>query len=183
MKRKRDSQRGKVYAAEGKHSRWDDPGDRFASLRDVHEWLNKLTNERWFRNRWPRDAALVANGKPMHRWLIKDGRGTRYARGGFQRMNLPVWARRKIVILHEMAHGLCGNYVAAHGREFCRTFLELVRYAMGRPAADELKRLFREHGAKWHKMQPGRKPSPAALAALRRYREAKKLAAAERDQS
>lgn len=182
MRRKRDSQRSKVYRAESKHSGRRDI--RFAGLRDVHEWLNRITNERWFRNRWPGSAArILASGKPMHRWQIKDGRGTRHARGGYHYMNLPQWARCKLVILHEMAHGLCNTYVAAHGRLFCRTLLELVRYAMGRPAADELKRLFREHGVKWHKRQPGRKPSPAALAALRRYREAKKLAAAERDQS
>jgi len=75
---------------------------------------------------------------------IRDGRGSRWARGDLYTISLPKWARRPVVVYHEAAHSLLCNgtankrYLArnqriavpAHGPEFVRLYIELLaRYA------------------------------------------------------
>lgn len=65
---------------------------------------------------------------------IKDGRGTTWARGGTTVINLPLWARAKVIVLHEAAHGIHQRLSAgleeqaAHGPEFARVLLELIAH-------------------------------------------------------
>lgn len=67
---------------------------------------------------------------------VKDGRGTRVARGGFSLISLPIWARCVGVVLHEVTHTILANRcskVAPHGPEFARLMAELVVRFGGQP--------------------------------------------------
>lgn len=65
---------------------------------------------------------------------VSDGRGTRLAKGGRWRINLPRWARSKIVVLHETAHSLRRNLDEPwHGREFATLLLDLWEHYAGIP--------------------------------------------------
>lgn len=62
---------------------------------------------------------------------VLDGRGRSKACGSRWQIKLPRWARRPIVVLHEVAHALLdGKELMFHGREFAMLVLELWnRYA------------------------------------------------------
>ena len=60
---------------------------------------------------------------------VYDGRGRRRASGSRWRIMLPVWARTKLVVLHEIGHSLQKSE-PWHSPEFARLCLELwVHYA------------------------------------------------------
>jgi putative metallohydrolase (TIGR04338 family) len=61
---------------------------------------------------------------------------------------LPRWGRSERVILHELAHHATPRYCAAHGPEYARTFLDLVRHFMGREVAQQLEEAFESHRVK-----------------------------------
>lgn len=146
MKTPRDSQRQKVYDAERTIAAWGD--ERFETLLELEAWLNGILARAWFKRRWPTFRQLS----------IKDGRGRRSACGEslqiggnpvIGEITMPLWARTKLVALHELAHCLTPNKYASHGREFCKVFVELVQFGMGKEHSDELKKAFRTHRAKY----------------------------------
>ena len=57
--------------------------------------------------------------------MIKDGRGTRTARGHRWRISLPRGSRIPSVVLHEIAHSILPEGDAGHGPVFARFVLEL----------------------------------------------------------
>ena len=76
-----------------------------------------------------------------------------------------------MVVLHEMAHGLSPTQLgfgkgesASHGRAFCRVFLELVRFAVGREVEVLLKGNFKRFRVKYVRVGQYR-PSPQTIAA------------------
>lgn len=93
-----------------------------------------------------------------HWWvLVKDGRGRRNAgadcaglhNGGY--LLMPRWSRCELILLHEMAHLISHRKPhAPHGRLFAKTFLDLVRWKMGKEAHAALRAAFRKHRVKWH---------------------------------
>lgn len=116
----RDTQRSKVYRWERRWVLgWDGPEMTLDECRALVERVLKAFGGRSF----PR---------------IADGRGTRIARGSRYRISLPRWARRRPIVLHEVAHALLprgismlGGFgvIPGHGPEFVRLFIELlVRY-------------------------------------------------------
>lgn len=167
----RDRQRAKVYRAD---DALDAHGgrERIDDLDDIQAWLMSLSRRAWYRRRWPDHARWVA-GKGFD---LRDGRGTRIARGGGRFLNLPRWARTKSTILHELAHCLDSS-AEPHGWRFCHTLRLLARFVLGKDAEAALVASFREEGVRYKKprkrvyMSPERK---AALAArLVEYRAAK----------
>ena len=61
---------------------------------------------------------------------IKDGRGTRTARGGAWHLNLPLWARHPELVIHEIAHTVMARCWGlskhqAHGPEYVRVLIHL----------------------------------------------------------
>jgi len=64
--------------------------------------------------------------------VVKDGRGTAYARGYSYEINLPRWARTTVTVLHEVAHSIHTKYrqgdEATHGKEFMRIFIDLLAH-------------------------------------------------------
>ena len=65
--------------------------------------------------------------------IIKNGKGTRVARGGAKFINLPKWARNYGAVLHETTHCLIermkhNDVDGGHGPYFMRTYIELLGY-------------------------------------------------------
>lgn len=138
------------------------------TLPEIEAYVWKLVKSAWFQRRWSIPAL------PQ----IEDGRGSRRARGGMSRLQFPRWSRYEMVVLHELAHFVTirtyGHYgAAAHGREYCAIYLELVEHMMGTGAAADLRDAFKAHGVKY---KPKRELSPERREALREH--GRRLAAA-----
>lgn len=149
MKRPRDSQRSKVYKAQ-----WVVFKERetMATTDQCWEYIKKIVNTEWFRKRYPHKYDNMI-------W-VKSGQGSRRARAltslesrGIT-MVLPRWARTEWVILHELAHCVTPKTVAAHGREYCRTYLDLVYRFLGPEKGSELSKSFRENRVRYVLRKP-----------------------------
>jgi putative metallohydrolase (TIGR04338 family) len=140
--RPRDSQRSKLYKAE---RAWFDPTARyqpeFETIAECRAFVDSVTKTKFWqdRSRW----RFVA---------ITDGRGRRSAAGGGGEIRLPRSMRSRWVILHELAHVIHWEdrpEVAAHGREFAKTYLALVGRFLSVEDARGLRNSMREHRAKF----------------------------------
>lgn len=103
--RTRDSQRSKVYEAEGcildkriLNGSVPEHGRVFDSIHEVRDYVNALLDEAWWKRR-----SLVATV------TVGDGRGHRRAVSYDGHIEIPRWARTEGVVLHEMAHEM-SNY-------------------------------------------------------------------------
>ncbi len=183
--RKRDSQRSKLYAAE--RLAWGRCGDPYIGnpkhghtvpLKDVQDWVDMITRSRfWKTYKVPR---IEARGRGSYyltqinrypKILVKDGRARRNAYGsptGY--INLPLWARTYWVTLHEIAHVIQTEH-PAHGRQYARIYLDLVRRFIDPEAAKKLKTAYIEKGVKSTKKRKA--TSSGNPEALKRYRETK----------
>lgn len=121
----RDSQKSKLYAWENRECdalRYDHKHECVPTM-EISE-IKKLVT------RVARDYGL------SHRKVrVKDGRGRRAAcySANERAIKLPRWARREVVVLHELAHWLVQVMlyrqasIASHGKEFTGIFMELLR--------------------------------------------------------
>jgi hypothetical protein len=131
--RARDNQRQKVYNWE--RTLRNSPANKTLTLDECKNLIKKVCQ------RYSKAIPYVS-----------DGRGTSYARGGANRINLPKWARETIFVLHELAHSIqlvkgeqIGNDRPAwHGAEFARLFIELLAWQKIAPKA-ELMKSARQH--------------------------------------
>jgi putative metallohydrolase (TIGR04338 family) len=145
----RDSQRGRVYAAE-RHIEWEDDGRvGDGSLQAAEEFVGRITRSNWWRKR--------AQPYQFH-ITVKDGRGNRKASAGPASITLPRWARKEWVVLHELAHCLSWdecrrNGEGGHGRTFVRTYLALVDRFLGKDTGRVMREVFREHRVKWSQLK------------------------------
>jgi putative metallohydrolase (TIGR04338 family) len=123
-RRPRDAQRQRLYDWEHVFIRPRDTTAR--SLDECQRWVDRLRA----------DAGLR---RPI---VVGDGRGSKRARWipADRRIELPLWARRKYVVLHEMAHAICDERngqtesretIAAHGAEFLRIYVDLLAEYLG----------------------------------------------------
>ena len=55
--------------------------------------------------------------------VLGDGRGRRHACGSRQVIKLPRWARTRVIVLHECAHGMSDD---GHGPGFVRAYVTLL---------------------------------------------------------
>lgn len=154
--KRRDMQKAKLYRAEKVLLPYGKVGDE--SVPACEAFVKSVWQSTWVKKHFVR-ARL--NGPPE----IADGRGTRIARGGLNRLNLPRWARTKAVVLHEITHALTPDR-PAHGWVFCKNYLAIVQHFMGTEAAKELRVAYREHRVRYN---PPRRLSPATLAKLREH--------------
>lgn len=135
----KDPQQKRVYGAEGRHSEWR--CNRFVAFGELEHFVKTIEASVWYR-------ARVGNRS------IEVGRGADddlAARGGLFYISIPPIHRRKMVVLHEVAHAIYwrpGSAAQDHGPNFCRVYLELVEKFIGVPAALELVRLFKSKGVK-----------------------------------
>lgn len=158
----RDSQRSKVYKSENATPMRNETP---MSFEETIAFVRKIEKS----NYW-----LDHNFDAIRPLEIADGRGTRQAYAEFwYKISLPKWSRIKLVILHELAHIAISRTmsspteiktVAAHGREFCKVYLGLVRHYMGKKAHDELRDSFKAHRVKY---KDKKQLSPETLAKLR----------------
>lgn len=122
----RDSQRSQLYAAEAKLKTGLDPG--FRTTYAIGNFIDEMIATRWWQERYPEVTYIK----------VKDGRGRRSAcasRSG-RYIKLPLWARNKHVILHEVAHVVTRGDVPAHGREYAKNYHDLLLKFAGPEAAD-----------------------------------------------
>lgn len=142
MKRPRDSQRSKVYAAENKA--FPHMHDERMTLAGCKSFVSIVVNCQFWKE---------SKGRKIVK--IKDGRGTRRAMyyPKTNKINLPKWARNEWVIIHELAHFLCWqkheDTVPSHGVKFCGIYLKLVEQVLGAEAAVDLAVSFEMRGVKY----------------------------------
>ena len=132
-KRLRDSQRSRIYASEKGLRR----GQRFLDMRECQRYVDLVVASPWWQERFGSRSRVQA----------RDGRGRRHA-GAYDHkraITLPRWSRSELIILHELAHIATPLEFAAHGPEFARNYLELVRYFMGERAGARLENAYREN--------------------------------------
>nr|WP_280275418.1 TIGR04338 family metallohydrolase [Nocardia wallacei] len=152
----RDTQRAKVYDAEGLVRRMFERADeygsrtvdlhgsqltlpierRFASVESVQTYVDRVLSLNWVRAQWERSQ------RPL---TVRARAGASAAHYEVETAVLAVplhtrgaaWALRELVILHEVAHHLepGGAEPAAHGPEFCSRYVELVDGVIGPEAA------------------------------------------------
>lgn len=156
----RDYQRQRVYIAEHDAFHRIDAGPPYPDdLTELRRRISVITTSSW----WARQGGSPV---PAERIDLRDGRGTSWARGGggisptrggWAYLNLPRWARKREVVLHELAHVLVDHQrangrirgaVAAHGRHFTRAMLALVGRWVSVDAARTLRAAYRERGAR-----------------------------------
>ncbi len=154
----RDTQRSRVYAAEefvrtlfdraGQHSsRTIDffgesitlpPEARFASVESVQRYVDEVLA-------LPAVAEIGSATGPVAVRARRAVTAAHYeSRGGTGVIAVPdrlsaTWAMRELVVLHEVAHHLCGPDVPAHGTEFVATFCALATAVMGPEAGHVLR--------------------------------------------
>lgn len=149
----RDTQRKRLYDAE-REAIWD-MGRKLPQVEECERYVARVLASKWWMDRCP-----------VRCIQIKDGRGCRWATMRGRVIVLPKWARKELVVLHELGHVLTyqGARTASHGREFAAAYLGLVQRFMGGMAARELKAAFKRHRVRY---RPKRQLSPERLAALR----------------
>lgn len=140
--RERDSQQGRLYAAENRVRRKH--GAKFKTSDEAREFINRVVHSKW----WREQGYVV----PDH-IEIRFRKSGRFARGGgwhyvmtgltrFE-LTLPKWAWQEIVILHELAHCVItcrpgGRQIAWHGYEFTQVLLAMVEHFVSAKARDAL---------------------------------------------
>lgn len=108
------------------------PAERkFASLESVQRYVDAVLALPRVRAEHPTRAAAPIT--------VRRRRGNSQAHYEFTSATLALpmglgeagWAMRELVVLHELAHHLCGDAVARHGPQFRRTLLDLIDAALG----------------------------------------------------
>lgn len=161
----RDTQRAKVYAAEefvrtlfdraAEHgNRVVDffgtqltlpPEGRFASVQSVQTYVDDVLGMAVVRESWPVGDSLVVRARrgvtAAHYERFDDGAAIAVPEGR------TTWALRELVVLHEIAHHLCGAE-PPHGPEFVATFCELAGAVMGPEVAHVLRVVYAKEGVR-----------------------------------
>jgi putative metallohydrolase (TIGR04338 family) len=133
--RPRDSQRARLYRAEGEV----DAGRRLPTVERMQAWVDGLATQDWFLVRWGERTFDVRPGFG-HRRATADQHGV---------LQMPKWARTELVLLHEVAHCLTPSTCAAHGPEYAGVLLALARRGMGPATAQALEDAFAGQRVRW----------------------------------
>ena len=126
-----DNQRPLVYRAEDE-SAWWVQGNHM-ELGEIDELVNNISE-------WA----------GIHKPILRDGRGTRIARGRRESLSLPRFARNVSYVCHEMSHCIAAQHEMddSHGPHFARIMLDVVRQFVSDDASKDLRYHFRERGVK-----------------------------------
>ena len=133
--RPRDSQRARLYRAEG----GVDTGRRLPTVAKMQAYVEEIVGADWFLARWGERAFEVRPGYG-HRRATADEHGV---------LQMPKWARTELVLLHEVAHCLTPRSVASHGPEYAGVLLALARRAMSPGTAQALEDAFTRERVRW----------------------------------
>ncbi len=134
--RPRDSQRARLYRAEGQV----DAGRSLPTVPSMQAWVDGLVATDWFVARWG-DRAFEVRPGFGHR------RATADAVNGV--LQMPKWARSELVLLHEIAHCLTPLTFASHGPEYAGVLLALARRGIGPGTAQLLEDAFARERVRW----------------------------------
>ena len=133
--RPRDSQRARLYRAEGEV----DSGRRLPTVERMQAYVDALCAADWFLPRWGAQTIEVRPGFG-HRRATADEHGV---------LQMPKWARTELVLLHEVAHCLTPRTCAPHGPEYAGVLLALARRGMGPGSAQRLEDAFARQRVRW----------------------------------
>ncbi len=133
--RPRDSQRARLYRAEGEV----DAGRRLPTVERMQAWVDGLVATEWFVARWG-DRHFEVRPGFGHRRATADQHGV---------LQMPKWARSELVLLHEVAHCLTPVAYASHGPEYAGVLLALARRGMGPGTAQLLEDAFARGRVRW----------------------------------
>lgn len=143
----RDSQKKRVYKAE-RAVFLANPTRRFNTLEQCVDFAVKVLKKRAIRNRYDD----VIGDKTV---TVAFRRG-RFSYGWYSGIELSKYGRCEWIILHELAHVIQQRWerknrehTAHHCWLFCKIYLDLVRYVLGKEAADALKASFRKNKVKY----------------------------------
>ncbi|MDQ3897873.1 MAG: hypothetical protein M3326_11655 [Actinomycetota bacterium] len=135
MTRPRDSQRARLYRAEGEVR----TGRGLPTVETMQAYVDALLGADWFLARWG-----------TRRFEVRPGFGHRRATANEHGvLQMPKWARTELVLLHEVAHCLTPLTAAAHGPEYAGVLLALARRAMSPGTAQSLEDAFARHRVRW----------------------------------
>lgn len=171
---KRDTQRAKVYKAEGEafkgHTK---ANERLETVPDIERYVQYVFGLKRVRDAFPSAMPSPLRGLGFGGYslpTVGDGRARRRAGGNVRGIIMPKWSRSKWVVLHELAHTISmrvyGFGIAGHGWEYCSVYLSLVRYALGVEAHDLLKAQFKTHRVKFRAPRKRREISVEQRVAL-----------------
>jgi len=139
----RDSQRRRLYAAEGQVAAIN--RDMLPTVLDIEAFVDEMLASHWLRTQF--------TPRVLEQIRVVSGRENRaaYARGAT--ISVPFWARSKFIVIHEVAHILCGRYygkdfIAAHGPEFATLQVAMVTQFLGQADGLELHLAFMRFGVK-----------------------------------
>jgi putative metallohydrolase (TIGR04338 family) len=162
----RDSQRGKVYAAEAFVRTLFDraaehgsptveffgaqltlpPEGRFASVASVQRYVDDVLALPGVRQHWPdvsRARVRARRAATAAHYENRDGAGVI----AVPDRDTADWAMRELVVLHEVAHHLCRE-LPPHGPEFVATFCTLAELVMGPEVGHVLRVVFAQEGVR-----------------------------------
>jgi putative metallohydrolase (TIGR04338 family) len=138
----------------------------------TQRFVEATLSSTWWKTHCPDITAVVvrgcghagANSPAWHTWAPGPA-------GGAHTVNLPRWARRPSIVLHELAHAAVAplQLRAPHGRMFARAWVELVAEHVGADKALVLRRALRDEGvglAPLGELDRARQRAAAALARL-----------------
>ena len=166
----RDTQRSRVYAAEGFVRRLFDhaaqhssrsvdffgasitlpPEARFASVESVQRYVDQvlaLPAVAAIRPEPGRLAVRTRRGATAAHYE-HDGQAGVIAVPDGLRETKETWALRELVVLHEIAHHLCDPDVPPHGPQFVATFCSLAGAVMGPEAGHVLRVVYAKEGVR-----------------------------------
>lgn len=148
-KPKRDSQRRRVYAADRRVGF----GRRFATIDEAQLFLEEVICSRWWHLQVARsnylDQTLDFDYPETVRLQLK--RRGKSSSGNWMTATIRLVSKHLCVriLLHELAHVVTPIQHLAHGREFCRNYLQIVRRVEGDEVWRALKQAFGEERVKW----------------------------------
>ena len=134
--RPRDSQRARLYRAEG----LVDAGRRLPTVGRMQAWVDGLVATDWFVARWGERSFEVRPGFGHRRATADAANGV---------LQMPKWARSELVLLHEVAHCLTPLTHASHGPEYAGVLLALARRGMGPATGQRLEDAFAAERVRW----------------------------------
>jgi putative metallohydrolase (TIGR04338 family) len=161
----RDTQRSRVYAAEGfvrtlydrasQHSSRSidffgtpitlPPEGRFGSVESVQRYVDDVLALPAVAQRWPGVGRLTVRARRAATAAHYEHSET----GGVIAVPAAAsWALRELVVLHEVAHHLAGSVGPAHGPGFVATFCELATMIMGPEAGYVLRVVYAKEGVR-----------------------------------
>lgn len=165
----RDQQRAKVYRAENAVEDFKTP--EWRDLYFARKFLNELRDDKVL-NRWYPKLKQTIEKVEFHPGM---GRRKACCEYGYNRytIKLPLWARGKMVVCHELAHALIAETyghnnrkVQPHGWQFARMQMFFIQRGVSKAKADELKASYKKHGVRFQQPKPKRQLSPERKAEL-----------------